>query len=65
MDALASVEEDITLEELVRRLGRPAQWRSRRVRALRPFADDQALLEAVSRGQFTLNGFRNRDPNSA
>jgi len=32
------------------------------VRALRPLAaDDSALLAAVSRGEFTLNGFRNLD----
>jgi hypothetical protein len=31
------------------------------VRALRPFQDDHVLLRAVSRGAFTLNGFRNRD----
>ncbi len=61
LDAFASVDEDTTLEELIRRLGQPKQWRGRRVRALRPFADDSALLEAVSRGEFAINGFRNRD----
>ena len=61
LDAFASVEEDTTLEELIRRLGQPRHWRGRRVRALRPFADDRALLEAVSHGEFALNGFRNRD----
>jgi len=61
LDAFASVEDDTTLEELIRRLGQPRQWRGRRVRALRPFADDSTLLEAVSRGEFTLNGFRNRN----
>jgi len=61
LDAFASVDEDTTLEQLLRRLGQPKQWRGRRVRALRPFGDDRALLEAVSHGEFTLNGFRNRD----
>jgi len=62
LDALASVDEETTLDDLLRRLGRPAIWNGRRVRALRPFAaDDRALLAAVSRGEFTLNGFRNRD----
>jgi len=60
LDAFASVDEDTTLEELIRRLGQPKQWRGRRVRALRPFGDDRALVEAVSRGEFALNGFRNR-----
>jgi hypothetical protein len=61
LDAFASVDEDTTLEELIRRLGQPKQWRGRRVRALSPFADDSALVEAVSRGEFAINGFRNRD----
>ena len=62
LDALASVEEDTTLEELVQRLSQPRHWRQRRVRALHPFApEDRQLLQAVSRGEFTVNGFRNRD----
>jgi hypothetical protein len=61
LDAFASVDEETTLEELIRRLGHPRQWRGRRVRALRPFGDDSKLLQAVSHGEFTLNGFRNRD----
>ena len=32
------------------------------MRALSPFApDDRQLLHAISRGEFTLNGIRNRD----
>jgi hypothetical protein len=61
LDALAEVDDDTTLEELLRRLGQRRQWKGRRVRALRPFAEDRPWLEAVSRGEFTLNGFRNRD----
>jgi hypothetical protein len=61
LDAFASVDDDLTLDELIRRLGQPKQWKGRRVRALRPLGDDSPLLEAVSRGEFTLHGFRNRD----
>ena len=61
LDALASVDDDTTLGELIQRSTQPTQWHHRRVRALRPFSDDRALLEAVSRGEFTLNGVRNRD----
>jgi hypothetical protein len=61
LDAFASVDEDTTLEELIQRLGQPKQWRGRRVRALRPLGDDSTLLEAVSRGEFAINGLRNRD----
>src|SRR5437879_1598572 len=48
-------------KNLVQRLGQPKQWKGRRVRALRPFGDDRALLASVSRGEFTLNGFPNRE----
>jgi hypothetical protein len=58
------VDEKTTLEELIQRLGQPRQWKGRRVRALRPLGEDRTLLEAVSRGEFLLNGFRNRDVQS-
>jgi hypothetical protein len=61
LDALATVDDDTTLSELIHRVTQPTQWHGRRVRALRPFTDDRALLEAVSRGEFTVNGVRNRD----
>ena len=62
LDALASVDEDTTLSDLLRRLDQPKYWHRRRVRALRPFApDDRQLLQMISRGEFTLNGLRNRD----
>src|SRR5712691_10930967 len=62
LDALASVDQDTTPEEVLHRLGQPRYWHGRRVRALQPFApDDRQLLQAISRGEFTLNGFRNRD----
>ena len=64
LDALAGVDEKTTLEELIQRLGQPRQWKGRRVRALRPLGEDRMLLEAVSRGEFLLNGFRNRDVQS-
>ncbi len=62
LDALASVDQDTTLEEVLRRLGQPRYWHGRRARALQPFApDDRQLIQAISRGEFTLNGVRNRD----
>ena len=64
LDALAGVDENTTLEELIQRLGQPRRWKGRRVRALRPLGEDRALLQAVSRGEFVLNGFRNRDVQS-
>jgi hypothetical protein len=61
LNAFANVEDDTTLEELIHKLGQPAYLKERRVRALRPFADDGELLHAISRGEFMINGFRNRD----
>lgn len=61
-DALASVDDSSTLEELSRSLERRVRWKGQSVRALHPFdPDDSALLEAVNRGEFTINGLRNRD----
>jgi hypothetical protein len=60
--ALASVEDTTSLGELTARLCRPVSYKGRRVRALNPHApDDAALLAAISRGEFTLNGLRNQD----
>ena len=62
LDALASVDDTTSLGELAARLCRPTRYKGRRVRALNPHApDDAALLMAIGRGEFTLNGFRNRD----
>jgi hypothetical protein len=62
LDALAVVDEDTTLAELTRDLCRPVHKKGSRLRALNPWApEDRALLETVSRGEFLLNGFRNRD----
>jgi len=62
LDALTSVDDGATLEERLRRVTAPATWHGQRVRALQPFAAaDMALLEAVSRGEFAINGLRNRD----
>lgn len=65
LDALAEVDEQSTLEEIMERLGQPRRWKGRRVRALHPFGKDRALLAAVSRGEYTLNGFRNREVQKA
>ena len=37
-------------------------WNGRPIRALRPWSEeDRSLIQAISRGEFNLNGFRNRD----
>ena len=60
--AIASVENTVSLGELTARLCQPTTRNGRRVRPLNPHAPmDAALLQAISRGEFSINGFRNRD----
>jgi hypothetical protein len=61
-EALATVEDAVPLAELTRGLGKAAMWKGRSARAINPLApEDVKLLEAINRGDFVLNGFRNRD----
>jgi len=60
-DALASLNDSTRLEELVQSLERPGVYNGKRVRGWRLFGEDSALLATISRAEFTLNGFRNRD----
>lgn len=60
--SLAAVDSDASLGQLTAPLCQPAQLAERRVRALNPLsAADGELLASVSRGEFAINGFRNRD----
>jgi hypothetical protein len=62
LSALAAVDQTTPLGTLTAALCRPVRWRGQRVRALNPLASgDAQLLAAVNRGEFALNGFRNRD----
>src|ERR1039457_5051189 len=59
--ALARVDDSRTVAELTADIQQPTHWKGRRVRALHPWGKDQALLAAVNRGDFLINGLRNRD----
>jgi len=62
LDALACIKVDRLLGEIVESVCRPVRWKSQRVRALRPWGkEDTSLLKVISRGEFNINGFRNRD----
>ena len=61
-DSFATIEEKTSLAELTKDLGKRTTWKGRPVRPLNPLADeDVRLFEAVSRGEFLIGGFRNRD----
>jgi hypothetical protein len=60
--SLAAAHASTPLGELTADLCQPTRWKKQRVRALNPLARaDAALLAAVGRGEFLVNGFRNRD----
>jgi hypothetical protein len=61
IDALASVDDTRSVEELTAGLQQPTIYNGRRVRALRPWGEDKLLLAAINRGDFLIHGFRNRD----
>jgi hypothetical protein len=60
--ALASAHCSKPLKDLAKSVCRRQQEANRSVRALNPLgSDDATLLETVNRGEFAINGFRNRD----
>lgn len=62
LEALASVRAGQSVGELTRALCRSVQCEGRRYRGLNPWSEpDAALLQLISRGEWTLSGFRNRD----
>lgn len=62
LTALAATTGKIPLFQWVEAVCKPVQHEGRRARAINPWSSqDAALLLAVNRGEFKLNGFRNRD----
>jgi hypothetical protein len=62
LSALTAVDTPVRLAELSAKHGQPQRWHGQRVRALNLLGTpDAQLLEAVSRGEFTIKGFRNRE----
>lgn len=59
--ALAQVETTQSLEEVVQPICRPVRFDGRRARALNPLGGDSELLSVLGRGEYAINGFRNRD----
>ncbi len=66
LEALASVQAGQSAGEVTRAVCRPVQQDGRRHRALNPWSEaDAVLLEVISRGEWTVGGFRNRDVRAA
>jgi hypothetical protein len=62
LSALAVVDEKTPLSQEAQAICRPVRKDGHNYRGLNPWSDQDALiLEAVNRGEFAINGFRNRD----
>lgn len=62
LEALSTIAADIPLSKLTDKLCQAVEVNGRRHRGLRPFDPEEVqLLHAVSRGEFLISGFRNRD----
>jgi hypothetical protein len=62
LNALAAVDTDTTLEELIAAIQRPVVRQQKRSRALQPFSEpDVTLLQTISQGEFLIHGLRNAD----
>jgi len=62
LEALASVTDPTPVGQAASPVCRAVVRDGRRHRALNPWSDqDEALLAAVSRGEYAINGLRNRD----
>jgi hypothetical protein len=60
-DSLAAADTATPLKAFIDPLSRPIEQDGRRVRALNPLGTDVALLEAISRAEYLVKGFRNAD----
>jgi hypothetical protein len=62
LDALSAAKTPMPLKSLTQGLSRPVRWKKQSVRGLNLLGEiDAKLLAAVGRGEFVINGFRNRD----
>ena len=62
IEALAGLDTDIPIKDLVQPICLPVKWKGKRVRDMRPWKKEEVeLLLAIRRGEFCTNGFRNKD----
>jgi hypothetical protein len=63
LDAFVEFELNASLGELLRDLSKRQKWKGRTARGLRPWEnpEDFLLLKSISRGEFKISGFRNKN----
>jgi hypothetical protein len=65
LEALAAVDTPLPLKTLTDRLSSPVTWNDKRARGLNLLGADALTLQVIGGGEFLINGFRNRDVQSA
>lgn len=62
IEALAGLDTDTPIKDLVQPICIPTKWKGKRVRQIQPWKkEDVELLMAIRRGEFCINGFRNKN----
>ncbi len=62
LEGLSRLDSSEKLSKIVQNVCRRRKWRNNHVRGLKPWwPEDRELLKAISRGEFSISGFRNRD----
>jgi len=61
LNALSSVDDSRSVDELTADIQKHTRWNGRRVRGLRPWSEDKELFAAINHEEFPINGLRNRD----
>ena len=61
LNALASVDDSRSVQELTAGIQKHTHCNGRRVRGLHPWGEDRELFTAVNQGEFLIKGFHNRD----
>ena len=62
LDSLAAADTSKRIGDIIKEITVRTSWKGKSVRALRPWdQQDLALLQAINRGEFAINGFRNKD----
>jgi hypothetical protein len=62
LDALSVIKTNEPIEKIITPVCKPVIWEGKRIRALRPWhREDLQLIKSINRGEFSINGFRNRD----
>jgi hypothetical protein len=62
LDAVATIETDVTLAQATTRISQRTTWKGRSARALNLLSlEDTRLIKTINRGEYKITGFRNRD----